>query len=142
MKLWVSLLSHRGRCMIFILGHCNRKLVTLVEQFGLRKWSCIAQILHGRVGKQCRERWHNHLRPDIKVHPTAPLSMLPAYKQYRFLPFSVCGNVELLECSIYYTSISLFVVINIFFLFALSSFVKYLSQVAVDLIPVDSVNFG
>jgi hypothetical protein len=34
------------------------------------------------------------------------------------------------------------VVINIFFLFALSSFVKYLSQVAVDLIPVDSVNFG
>jgi hypothetical protein len=23
--------------------------------------------LHGRIGKQCRERWHNHLRPDIKV---------------------------------------------------------------------------
>ena len=52
----------------FILGNFNRKLVKLVEQFGLRKWSYIAQMLPGRVGKQCRERWHNHLRPNIKVH--------------------------------------------------------------------------
>ncbi|KAL6631309.1 hypothetical protein ACP70R_028159 [Stipagrostis hirtigluma subsp. patula] len=44
----------------------DRKLVKLVEKFGLRKWSYIAQILPGRVGKQCRERWHNHLRPNIK----------------------------------------------------------------------------
>lgn len=44
----------------------DRKLVKLVEQFGLRKWSHIAQMLPGRVGKQCRERWHNHLRPNIK----------------------------------------------------------------------------
>ncbi|KAG8093895.1 hypothetical protein GUJ93_ZPchr0012g21556 [Zizania palustris] len=44
----------------------DRKLVKLVEQFGLRKWSQIAQMLPGRVGKQCRERWHNHLKPNIK----------------------------------------------------------------------------
>ncbi|OMO59962.1 hypothetical protein CCACVL1_24505 [Corchorus capsularis] len=44
----------------------DRKLVQLVEQYGLRKWSHIAQMLPGRIGKQCRERWHNHLRPDIK----------------------------------------------------------------------------
>ncbi|CAM0953556.1 unnamed protein product [Alopecurus aequalis] len=44
----------------------DRKLVKLVEQLGLRKWSQIAQMLPGRVGKQCRERWHNHLRPNIK----------------------------------------------------------------------------
>ncbi|XP_004986186.3 transcription factor MYB115 [Setaria italica] len=44
----------------------DRELVKLVEQFGLRKWSYIAQMLPGRVGKQCRERWHNHLRPNIK----------------------------------------------------------------------------
>ncbi|KAL2321827.1 hypothetical protein Fmac_026206 [Flemingia macrophylla] len=41
-------------------------LIQLVEQFGVRKWSHIAQALPGRIGKQCRERWHNHLRPDIK----------------------------------------------------------------------------
>lgn len=39
----------------------------LVKQFGMRKWSQIAENMVGRAGKQCRERWHNHLRPDIKV---------------------------------------------------------------------------
>jgi len=23
-------------------------------------------LIIGRIGKQCRERWHNHLNPDIK----------------------------------------------------------------------------
>ena len=32
----------------------------------MRKWSFIARQLFGRIGKQCRERWHNHLRADIK----------------------------------------------------------------------------
>ncbi|MQL94866.1 hypothetical protein Taro_027516 [Colocasia esculenta] len=41
-------------------------LVKLVKQHGVRKWSKIAENLVGRIGKQCRERWHNHLRPDIK----------------------------------------------------------------------------
>ncbi|CAN8325195.1 unnamed protein product [Cochlearia groenlandica] len=44
----------------------DRVLIQLVEKYGLRKWSHIAQVLPGRIGKQCRERWHNHLRPDIK----------------------------------------------------------------------------
>ncbi|XP_065879580.1 transcription factor MYB119 [Euphorbia lathyris] len=44
----------------------DRKLIMLVERFGLRKWAQIAENLDGRAGKQCRERWHNHLRPDIK----------------------------------------------------------------------------
>ncbi|KAJ1441857.1 SANT/Myb domain [Sesbania bispinosa] len=29
--------------------------------------SQIADKLDGRAGKQCRERWNNHLRPDIKI---------------------------------------------------------------------------
>ncbi|GFP92363.1 transcription factor myb98 [Phtheirospermum japonicum] len=44
----------------------DRLLIHLVEKYGVRKWSRIAQMLKGRIGKQCRERWHNHLRPDIK----------------------------------------------------------------------------
>ncbi|XAR72621.1 hypothetical protein NMG60_11019329 [Bertholletia excelsa] len=44
----------------------DRLLIRLVETYGMRKWSHIAQMLKGRIGKQCRERWHNHLRPDIK----------------------------------------------------------------------------
>ncbi|XP_023637747.1 transcription factor MYB118 isoform X2 [Capsella rubella] len=44
----------------------DKLLVKLVERHGTKKWSQIAKMLQGRVGKQCRERWHNHLRPDIK----------------------------------------------------------------------------
>ncbi|KAL7252573.1 hypothetical protein ACSBR1_007187 [Camellia fascicularis] len=44
----------------------DRLLVQLVKEYGEKKWSHIAQMLNGRMGKQCRERWHIHLRPDIK----------------------------------------------------------------------------
>ncbi|KAF7119526.1 hypothetical protein RHSIM_Rhsim13G0071300 [Rhododendron simsii] len=44
----------------------DRKLLKLVKQFGVRKWAQVAEKMEGRAGKQCRERWHNHLRPDIK----------------------------------------------------------------------------
>ncbi|ESN93169.1 hypothetical protein HELRODRAFT_194177 [Helobdella robusta] len=41
------------------------KLTELVEEFGRKKWSYIATYLKGRTGKQCRERWHNHLNPEV-----------------------------------------------------------------------------
>ena len=36
---------------------------------GMQKWSDIAKHVPGRVGKQCRERWHNHLDPSLKKTP-------------------------------------------------------------------------
>ncbi|XP_019155290.1 PREDICTED: myb-like protein A [Ipomoea nil] len=44
----------------------DRLLIRLVNEHGDRRWSVIATKIVGRAGKQCRERWHNHLRPDIK----------------------------------------------------------------------------
>lgn len=38
----------------------------MVMKYGAKNWSAIARHLPGRIGKQCRERWHNHLNPDIK----------------------------------------------------------------------------
>ena len=38
----------------------------LVLTIGPKNWSSIARNLPGRIGKQCRERWHNHLNPNIK----------------------------------------------------------------------------
>mmetsp|Transcript_11434 Transcript_11434/g.22423 ORF Transcript_11434/g.22423 Transcript_11434/m.22423 type:complete len:318 (+) Transcript_11434:319-1272(+) len=38
----------------------------LVKKNGPQKWTYIASHLPGRIGKQCRERWHNHLNPDIR----------------------------------------------------------------------------
>ncbi|XP_066934624.1 transcriptional activator Myb-like [Clytia hemisphaerica] len=40
-------------------------VVQLVNQYGPKKWSLIASHLQGRIGKQCRERWHNHLNPNV-----------------------------------------------------------------------------
>ncbi|RHN77713.1 putative transcription factor MYB-HB-like family [Medicago truncatula] len=40
-------------------------MIELVNKYGPKKWSTIAQHLPGRIGKQCRERWHNHLNPAI-----------------------------------------------------------------------------
>ncbi|CAD8089961.1 unnamed protein product [Paramecium primaurelia] len=41
-------------------------LIKLVQMHGPQKWTFIAEHLPGRIGKQCRERWHNHLNPQIK----------------------------------------------------------------------------
>ena len=38
----------------------------LVQAHGTRSWTLVAQHLPGRTGKQCRERWHNHLDHDIR----------------------------------------------------------------------------
>ncbi|CAN1248135.1 Transcription factor MYB118 [Linum perenne] len=43
-----------------------RLLIHLVGVHGLKSWSAIAKVLGGRAGKQCRERWYNQLKPDIK----------------------------------------------------------------------------
>ncbi|KAI3414668.1 uncharacterized protein J3R85_015963 [Psidium guajava] len=40
-------------------------LINLVKRYGC-KWSLIAKIFPGRIGKQCRERWTNHLNPSVK----------------------------------------------------------------------------
>ena len=40
-------------------------LTQLVLQNGARDWTKIAIALPGRIGKQCRERWHHHLNPDV-----------------------------------------------------------------------------
>jgi len=44
----------------------DEKVRKLVMEKGALKWSQIAAKLPGRIGKQCRERWHNHLNPAIK----------------------------------------------------------------------------
>ena len=44
----------------------DKMLMETVEKFGAQRWSVIASHLVGRVGKQCRERWFNHLCPEVK----------------------------------------------------------------------------
>ncbi|XP_067904565.1 v-myb avian myeloblastosis viral oncogene homolog-like 2b isoform X2 [Heterodontus francisci] len=44
----------------------DQKVIELVQKYGPKRWSLIARHLKGRLGKQCRERWHNHLNPEVK----------------------------------------------------------------------------
>lgn len=43
----------------------DQKIIDCITQ-NITKWSEIAERVEGRVGKQCRERWFNHLDPTLK----------------------------------------------------------------------------
>ena len=43
----------------------DEHLRQLVDQYGIKSWAQIATNLSNRNGKQCRERWRNHLRPQL-----------------------------------------------------------------------------
>ncbi|XP_067330867.1 transcriptional activator Myb-like [Channa argus] len=44
----------------------DERVIELVQKYGVKRWSLIAKHLLSRNGKQCRERWHNHLNPEVK----------------------------------------------------------------------------
>jgi len=43
----------------------DAKLIETVGRLGAERWPLIATHLPGRMGKQCRERWFNHLCPAV-----------------------------------------------------------------------------
>ncbi|WUR02169.1 myb-related protein [Vairimorpha necatrix] len=47
----------------------DRKLIDLISKYSPRNWSFISKLIGTRLGKQCRERWHNHLNPEIIKKP-------------------------------------------------------------------------
>lgn len=50
----------------------DEKLKRLINETKPFKWSLIASKMEGREGKQCRERWYNHLNPEIVKGPWSP----------------------------------------------------------------------
>lgn len=44
----------------------DEKLMQCVAKHGARNWTVLAHQIAGRSGKQCRERWLNHLDDSIK----------------------------------------------------------------------------
>ena len=63
------------------------QIIELVGKFGTRHWTLISRQLKGRLGKQCRERWHNHLDPLINKSSWTSEEDLIIYKAH-----SILGN--------------------------------------------------
>ncbi|KAH8895288.1 hypothetical protein GQ53DRAFT_641701, partial [Thozetella sp. PMI_491] len=49
--------------------HEDSLLMTLVQQQGAVNWVRIASLLGTRTPKQCRERYHQNLKPSINRQP-------------------------------------------------------------------------
>jgi hypothetical protein len=49
--------------------HEDRHLLALIGKHGLKSWAALAREMPNRTAKQCRERWHNHLNPQINRGP-------------------------------------------------------------------------
>lgn len=47
----------------------DQRMLELVRIMGPKRWSAISQRFPGRIGKQCRERWNNHLDPMLSKAP-------------------------------------------------------------------------
>lgn len=43
----------------------DQLLIRLISELGPHRWTSIACKIPQRLGKQCRERWFNHLNPQI-----------------------------------------------------------------------------
>ncbi|KAF8380291.1 hypothetical protein HHK36_027773 [Tetracentron sinense] len=80
-------------------------IIELVEKCGCKKWSVVANSLPGRIGKQCRERWINHLNPAIKKDAWTKeeeLTLIHAHKIYgnkwteiaKFLPGRADNSIK------------------------------------------------
>ncbi|KAM4588888.1 v-myb avian myeloblastosis viral oncogene homolog-like 2b [Odontesthes bonariensis] len=63
----------------------DEKVIELVKVYGNKQWAMVAKHLKGRLGKQCRERWHNHLNPSVKKSSWTAEEDLIIYKAHCLL---------------------------------------------------------
>lgn len=50
----------------------DAQIIQYVNMNGPRHWGSLAELLPGRISKQCRERWHNHLCPNVNKNDWTP----------------------------------------------------------------------
>jgi len=47
----------------------DETIIKFVQENGTKNWTKLSSLLPGRIGKQCRERWRNHLDPEVNRDP-------------------------------------------------------------------------
>lgn len=63
----------------------DAKVIELVRNHGTKKWSVVGAFFSDRTGKQCRERWHNHLNPEIRRDAWTPSEDQIVVKEHKTL---------------------------------------------------------
>lgn len=66
-------------------AHEDKLLREWVDREGPCKWSQCSAIIHGRSGKQCRERWFNILNPHVKKGDWKPEEDALIFQMYQNL---------------------------------------------------------
>ena len=71
----INILDNRGSKRKHWMKEEDNAIVELVREYGTKDWTLISKMIKQKYGinkrsaKQCRERWHNHLDPNIKKDP-------------------------------------------------------------------------
>lgn len=47
----------------------DKRLVSLIKQYGSNDWIHISELMKTRNPRQCRERWNNYLNPNLRDDP-------------------------------------------------------------------------
>lgn len=50
----------------------DERFLKQIEICGTHNWKIVAEHFPGKTAKQCRQRWHNHLNPEIKRSAWSP----------------------------------------------------------------------
>jgi hypothetical protein len=50
----------------------DETIIDFVRDNGTKSWARLSELLPGRIGKQCRERWFNALDPAMNREPWTP----------------------------------------------------------------------
>lgn len=69
----------------------DTKLLQLVTKYG-KKWSLIAEYLPRREGKRCRERYMNHLNPDVMMAGTTSIPWSLEEEKVLTMAYNALGN--------------------------------------------------
>uniref|UniRef100_H3C734 V-myb avian myeloblastosis viral oncogene homolog-like 2b n=1 Tax=Tetraodon nigroviridis TaxID=99883 RepID=H3C734_TETNG len=63
----------------------DEKIAELVKKYGTINWTLISTHMSRRTAKQCRDRWQNHLDPQIKKSAWTTEEELIVYKAHLVL---------------------------------------------------------